>query len=93
MFVQKIRQCAVVFDFAADAFSDLKWKEVKRAALNEIVDYVTHNQQVITETIYPEAIGMVSLVHTGQYSQSCWKVGQGEERGDTFEPIKSPVVC
>ncbi|XP_065174684.1 serine/threonine-protein phosphatase 2A 56 kDa regulatory subunit gamma isoform-like [Sycon ciliatum] len=61
LFVQKIRQCAVIFDFSCDPLSDLKWKEVKRAALNELVEYVTHNQGVLTETSYHEIIVMFGL--------------------------------
>ncbi|XP_064623853.1 serine/threonine-protein phosphatase 2A 56 kDa regulatory subunit gamma isoform-like isoform X2 [Lineus longissimus] len=60
LFVQKIRQCCVMFDFVQDPLSDLKWKEVKRAALNEMVDFVTSNRGVVTEAIYPEAIHMFS---------------------------------
>ncbi len=30
LFIQKIRQCGVLFDFVADPLSDLKWKEVSR---------------------------------------------------------------
>ena len=59
LFIQKIRQCCVLFDFVIDPLSDLKWKEVKRAALNEMVEFVSHNRGVITEPIYPEAIHMV----------------------------------
>lgn len=59
LFIQKIRQCTVLFDFVQDPLSDLKWKEVKRAALNEMVEYVTQNRGVVTEAIYPEAIQMV----------------------------------
>ncbi|XP_071079921.1 serine/threonine-protein phosphatase 2A 56 kDa regulatory subunit gamma isoform-like isoform X1 [Haliotis cracherodii] len=58
LFVQKIRQCCVLFDFVQDPLSDLKWKEVKRAALNEMVEYVTQNRGVITDAIYPEVIHM-----------------------------------
>ncbi|XP_025104733.1 serine/threonine-protein phosphatase 2A 56 kDa regulatory subunit gamma isoform-like isoform X3 [Pomacea canaliculata] len=58
LFIQKIRQCTVLFDFVQDPLSDLKWKEVKRAALNEMVEYVTQNRGVITEAIYPEVIQM-----------------------------------
>jgi serine/threonine-protein phosphatase 2A regulatory subunit B' len=61
LFIQKIRQCCVLFDFVIDPLSDLKWKEVKRAALNEMVEFVSHNRGVITEPIYPEAIHMVCL--------------------------------
>ncbi|VEL27555.1 unnamed protein product [Protopolystoma xenopodis] len=42
LFIQKIRQCCVVFDFLPDPLSDLKGKDVKRAALDEIIDYLMH---------------------------------------------------
>lgn len=58
LFIQKLRQCCTIFDFAVDPLSDLKWKEIKRAALNELVDFVTHQRGVITEAIYPEAVHM-----------------------------------
>lgn len=54
LFIQKIKQCQVLFDFVADPLSDLKWKEVKRAALHEMVEYVTNNRGVLTEAVYPE---------------------------------------
>nr|XP_022329032.1 serine/threonine-protein phosphatase 2A 56 kDa regulatory subunit delta isoform-like isoform X13 [Crassostrea virginica] len=60
LFIQKLRQCCVLFDFVQDPLSDLKWKEVKRAALNEMVEFVTHNRGVVTDAIYPEAIQMFS---------------------------------
>lgn len=58
LFIQKIQQCGVLFDFVQDPLSDLKWKEVKRAALNEMVEYVSQNRGILTEHIYPEAILM-----------------------------------
>ena len=54
LFIQKIRQCGVLFDFVSDPLSDLKWKEVKRAALQEMVEFVTQNRAVLTEPVYPE---------------------------------------
>ncbi|KAH9633702.1 hypothetical protein HF086_009036 [Spodoptera exigua] len=60
LFVQKLQQCCLLFDFADEPLSDLKWKEVKRAALLEMVEYVTSQRGVITEPIYPEAVNMVS---------------------------------
>lgn len=57
--MQKLRQCCVLFDFISDPLSDLKYKEVKRAGLNEMVEYITHNSEVVTECIYPEAVIMV----------------------------------
>uniref|UniRef100_M4AP05 Protein phosphatase 2, regulatory subunit B', delta n=1 Tax=Xiphophorus maculatus TaxID=8083 RepID=M4AP05_XIPMA len=44
-----------------DPLSDLKYKEVKRAGLNEMVEYITHNSEVVTESIYPEAVVMFSI--------------------------------
>nr|XP_043901326.1 serine/threonine-protein phosphatase 2A 56 kDa regulatory subunit delta isoform isoform X1 [Solea senegalensis] len=61
LFVQKLRQCCVLFDFVSDPLSDLKYKEVKRAGLNEMVEYITHNSDVVTESIYPEAVDMFSV--------------------------------
>ncbi|XP_066996487.1 serine/threonine-protein phosphatase 2A 56 kDa regulatory subunit delta isoform isoform X3 [Anabrus simplex] len=61
LFIQKIRQCCVLFDFVADPLSDLKWKEVKRAALHEMVEFVTTQRGVITEAIYPEAVDMFAV--------------------------------
>ncbi|KAB0369044.1 hypothetical protein FD755_019049 [Muntiacus reevesi] len=59
LFIQKLRQCCVLFDFVSDPLSDLKWKEVKRAALSEMVEYITHNRNVITEPLYPEVVHML----------------------------------
>ncbi|XP_052744207.1 serine/threonine-protein phosphatase 2A 56 kDa regulatory subunit gamma isoform isoform X1 [Bicyclus anynana] len=61
LFVQKLRQCCLLFDFADEPLSDLKWKEVKRAALLEMVEYVTTQQEVITDAIYPEAVNMFAI--------------------------------
>jgi len=61
LFIQKIMQCQVLFDFVADPLSDLKWKEVKRAALQEMVDYVTANRGVLTEAVYPEIVRMFGV--------------------------------
>jgi len=62
LFLQKIDQCSVVFDFVYDPLSDLKWKEIKRAALNEVVEYATLNRGVLTDPVYPEIVHMVSRV-------------------------------
>lgn len=51
----------MLFDFS-DTLSDLKWKEVKRTALLEMVEYLNNQNGIITENIYPEAINMVSKV-------------------------------
>lgn len=40
LFLQKLQQCCVVFDFQPDPLSDLQGKEVKRNILNEMIEYV-----------------------------------------------------
>ena len=58
LFIEKLRQCSVIFDFS-DCVSDLKSKGIKRACLNEIVDYITVTRNCLTENVYPEIISMV----------------------------------
>ncbi|CAF0873854.1 unnamed protein product [Adineta steineri] len=60
LFIDKLKQCCTLFDFS-DCVSDLKSKEIKRACLNEIVDYITVTRNCLTENIYPEVITMVSI--------------------------------
>ncbi|KAE9554333.1 hypothetical protein FO519_002443 [Halicephalobus sp. NKZ332] len=57
--IQKLQQCQKIFDFY-DAVAQLKSKEIKRAALNELIDFITANQGAIVEPLYPEVIKMVS---------------------------------
>ncbi|KAF9578349.1 Serine/threonine-protein phosphatase 2A 56 kDa regulatory subunit gamma isoform, partial [Lunasporangiospora selenospora] len=57
LFLKKISQCSVVFDFN-DASSELIGKEIKRQALTEILEYITNNRGVITEPVYPEVVTM-----------------------------------
>jgi serine/threonine-protein phosphatase 2A regulatory subunit B' len=57
LFMQKIDQCNVIFDFN-DASGDMKSKEIKRLALHELLDYVANNRQVITEPMYPRVVDM-----------------------------------
>lgn len=60
LFIQKLRQCCTLFDFS-EPLSDLKWKEVKRTALHEMVEYLSNQNGAITEAIYPEAINMFAV--------------------------------
>ncbi|XP_011176471.2 uncharacterized protein LOC105208376 isoform X2 [Zeugodacus cucurbitae] len=60
LLIQKLRQCCTLFDFS-EPLSDLKWKEVKRAALHEMVEYLSNQNGVITEAVYPEAINMFAV--------------------------------
>lgn len=59
LFIRKLRQCSMVFDFM-DPVADLKGKEIKRATLNELVDYITAGRGVLTEPVYAEIIRMIS---------------------------------
>nr|XP_027200705.1 serine/threonine-protein phosphatase 2A 56 kDa regulatory subunit gamma isoform-like [Dermatophagoides pteronyssinus] len=60
LFIQKIQQCCVLFDFSQDPLSDLKWKDIKRQTLHELVEYIVTQNNVITEPIYPEVVHMFS---------------------------------
>lgn len=60
LLIEKLRQCCTLFDFSLDPLSDLKYKDVKRAALHELVEYIVTQQNVLTEPIYAEVVNMVS---------------------------------
>lgn len=51
-----------------DPVADLKSKEIKRACLNELVDYVTATRGVLTEPTYPEIVKMVMNMNV------CWSI-------------------
>lgn len=74
LFIQKLRQCGVLFDFS-EPLSDLKWKEVKRTALHEMVEYLNNESNVITEAIYPEAINMV--ITQNDWFITIWIMAEG----------------
>ncbi len=78
LFIRKLRQCCVGFDFM-DPVADLKGKEIKRATLNEIVDYITAGRGVLTEAVYPEIIRMVSHITTKYVLYTCST--QGDQKG------------
>ncbi|KAG0166292.1 hypothetical protein DFQ30_007357 [Apophysomyces sp. BC1015] len=60
LFVRKLHQCMVLFDFN-DASSDLKGKEIKRQALQEMLEYVATTRGTITDPIYPDVIRMFTV--------------------------------
>uniref|UniRef100_A0ACB8GB22 Uncharacterized protein n=1 Tax=Sphaerodactylus townsendi TaxID=933632 RepID=A0ACB8GB22_9SAUR len=61
LFCQKLQQCCVLFDFL-DSVSDLRSKEIKRATLNELVEYVSTNRGVIVESAYCDIVKMVCVL-------------------------------
>lgn len=58
LFLRKIEQCCFIFEFS-DPMLDLRAKEVKRAALNEVLDYISSYKGVLTDPVYPEVVRMV----------------------------------
>ncbi|KAF9179223.1 hypothetical protein BGZ51_007145 [Haplosporangium sp. Z 767] len=85
LFLRKIGQCAVVFDFN-DASSELNGKEIKRQTLTEILDYITNNRGVITEPVYPEVINM--------FATNLFRTipPQVNPSGDAFDPEEDEPV-
>ncbi|XJO77879.1 hypothetical protein BDV3_002403 [Batrachochytrium dendrobatidis] len=85
LFVQKIQQCNVLFDFN-EALSDLKCKEIKRQTLAELVDYVSNNRSVITEAVYPEIMNM--------FATNLFRTlpPQVNPSGDAFDPEEDEPV-
>uniref|UniRef100_A0A8C5PZ31 Serine/threonine protein phosphatase 2A regulatory subunit n=1 Tax=Leptobrachium leishanense TaxID=445787 RepID=A0A8C5PZ31_9ANUR len=60
LFCKKLQQCSILFHFM-DCVADLKGKEIKRAALNELVECIATNRGVLIEPVYPEIIKMISV--------------------------------
>ena len=58
LFLQKLRQSAVVFDFN-DASTELAGKQIKSNTLQEMLEWITTQRGVITEAVYPEVVNMV----------------------------------
>ncbi|XP_053207694.1 serine/threonine-protein phosphatase 2A 56 kDa regulatory subunit gamma isoform-like [Panonychus citri] len=61
LFIEKIRQCCIIYDFTGDPLNDLQGKDSKRAALTEMVSYIDLGHGVITEPLYPELIKMFTI--------------------------------
>jgi serine/threonine-protein phosphatase 2A regulatory subunit B' len=68
LFVKKIAQCCVVFDFT-DSMADLKGKEIKRQTLTELVEFITTNRGVIVESTYPDVIKMVRVRSVSEFNR------------------------
>lgn len=59
LFIKKLHQCAVLFDFN-DTNAELKGKQIKTQTLHEMLEYITTQRGVITDNVYPEVVKMVS---------------------------------
>lgn len=61
LFLRKLTQCCIMFDFTEDsAVSDIRSKEVKRACLSDLIDYISTTRGVITDASTVEIIKMVN---------------------------------
>ncbi|KAI9482553.1 protein phosphatase 2A regulatory B subunit [Zychaea mexicana] len=60
LLVRKLAQCQILFDFN-DASSDLKNKEIKRCALQEILEYISTTRGTIIDTIYVDIVRMFAI--------------------------------
>ena len=70
-----------------DPVADLKSKEIKRACLNEIVDYISVTKGCIPDTVYPDTITMVSynMFRSLPASTENSDTDQGEDDEPTYE--------
>lgn len=59
LLIKKLQECCVVFNFE-DPTSDVSSKEIKRAFLSELVDYIRANRNVLNESVYQPIVSMVS---------------------------------
>jgi serine/threonine-protein phosphatase 2A regulatory subunit B' len=57
LFMRKVDQCKVIFDFN-DPAADIQGKELKRTALRELIEYVSTTPMAITEAMYVSVIEM-----------------------------------
>jgi len=60
LLLKKLKQCCVIFNFL-DTTGDIRGKEIKRAALNEIIDFVTSQRGILEEVVYPDIIRVISI--------------------------------
>jgi serine/threonine-protein phosphatase 2A regulatory subunit B' len=60
MFLRKINQCKVLFDFTK-VLAEVEQKEIKRETLLELVEYILTEKGVLTPTVYKELTDMISV--------------------------------
>ena len=60
LFKKKLQQCCVIFNFGVEMSTQKRdAKEAKMCALSEILEYLIHGKNVLTEDLYPEITKMV----------------------------------
>jgi len=58
LFIKKLHQCRVLFDFN-DPNAEIKGKQIKAQTLHDLLEYITQQRGIITENLYPEVVNMV----------------------------------
>ncbi|ODQ64493.1 protein phosphatase 2A regulatory B subunit [Nadsonia fulvescens var. elongata DSM 6958] len=59
LFLQKIRQCNVIFDFT-DPSADIVGKDIKRMSLQDLLEFISSTRITITDHMYQSVIEMFS---------------------------------
>ncbi|ORY96675.1 protein phosphatase 2A regulatory B subunit [Syncephalastrum racemosum] len=60
LLARKLEQCQIMFDFN-DPDADLRNKEIKRQALQEILGFVSSTHAAIDKSLYPDMIHMLTV--------------------------------
>lgn len=57
LFIKKVDQCNIIFDFS-DPTYDIKGKEIKRATLQELIQFILNNRLTYTDEMYRHVVAM-----------------------------------
>ncbi|KAL3083084.1 hypothetical protein niasHS_010886 [Heterodera schachtii] len=85
LLVEKLKQCAVVFDFANDPLSELRLKEEKRVSLNECIDFLAIRRGKFSFDVYRTVFEMFSANAFRVFSPS-------HHSGTEFDPEEDDPV-
>ncbi|CDS07977.1 hypothetical protein LRAMOSA01926 [Lichtheimia ramosa] len=85
LFMRKLGQCQIMFDFN-DPAKDLRGKEIKRQALQELLEYVATGRGVITDMLYPDVIRMFAVNTFRSISPQIKTIAEGAD-ADEEEPV------
>ncbi|KAI9310582.1 serine/threonine-protein phosphatase 2A regulatory subunit delta isoform [Dichotomocladium elegans] len=85
LLLRKLSQCQVMFDFN-DPASNLASKEIKRKALQDMVEYVATTRKVITDSLYPDVIRMFTVNTFRSISPQVRSMAEGAD-AEEEEPV------
>ncbi|KAI8072564.1 protein phosphatase 2A regulatory B subunit [Gongronella butleri] len=86
LFSRKLAQCTVLFDFT-DPNAYVKSKEIKRQALQELIEYVATTKNAVPEQMYPKVIRMVSVNLFRTIPPPVTTVAEEEIEDEEDEPV------